>query len=268
LCAQSRVPYRDSKLTRLLQDSLGGRSYGVMIANISPSINHYQDTFNTLNFASKSRQIINKPVINTVDGIPRHLPNSQIIIIVNIISIIILIIAGVDRSLTLAGGADEASRKALLEEYLELKKRMPGAAGKENRSNGNSASGSDRRAGAKRRSSYGAGGSGGDGQKIDVGDLEAFITQKTKEALEQRIKDMLGGGELLKSKMENENFRMLKELERRLVETNKRHLEQCFDDDDEDEECGNSGDPAASNGNGDSKVRTSKTRQFPEYTSA
>ncbi len=168
----------------------------------------------------------------------------------------------------MAGGADEASRKALLEEYLELKKRMPSAAGKENRSNGNSAGGSDRRAGAKRRSSYGgAGGSGGDGQKIDVGDLEAFITQKTKEALEQRIKDMLGGGELLKSKMENENFRMLKELERRLVETNKRHLEQCFDDDDEDEECGNSGDPAASNGNGDSKVR-SKTQQFPEYTLA
>jgi hypothetical protein len=65
---QSRVPYRDSKLTRLLQDSLGGRSYGVMIANVSPSVNHYQDTFNTLNFASKSRQIINKPVVNTVDG--------------------------------------------------------------------------------------------------------------------------------------------------------------------------------------------------------
>jgi hypothetical protein len=73
-CAQSRVPYRDSKLTRLLQDSLGGRSYGVMIANISPSVNHYQDTFNTLNFASKSRQIINKPVVNTVDGMPCRLP--------------------------------------------------------------------------------------------------------------------------------------------------------------------------------------------------
>ncbi len=81
MCAQSRVPYRDSKLTRLLQDSLGGRSYGVMIANISPSINHYQDTFNTLNFASKSRQIINKPVVNTVDGIPRHLPIVELLLL-------------------------------------------------------------------------------------------------------------------------------------------------------------------------------------------
>jgi hypothetical protein len=146
---------------------------------------------------------------------------------------------------------------------LELKKRMPGAAGKENRSNGNNGNGNNRRVGAKERSS----GGGGDGQKIDVGDLEAFIAQKTKEALEQRIKDMFGGEEVLKSKMENENFRMLKELERRLVETNKRHLEQCFDDDDEDE-CGNNGDPAASNGNGDSKVRSKKQHFLVYNTSA
>jgi hypothetical protein len=140
---------------------------------------------------------------------------------------------------------------------------MPGAAGKENRSNGNNGNGNNRRVGAKERSS----GGGGDGQKIDVGDLEAFIAQKTKEALEQRIKDMFGGEEVLKSKMENENFRMLKELERRLVETNKRHLEQCFDDDDEDE-CGNNGDPAASNGNGDSKVRSKKQHFLVYNTSA
>jgi hypothetical protein len=126
-------------------------------------------------------------------------------------------------------GADEASRKALLEEYLELKKRMPGAAGKENRNNMSNAS----RRGTKDRG--GGGGGGGDGQKIDVSDLEAFIAQKTREVLEQRINDMFGGEEVLKSKMENENFRMLKELERRLVETNKRHLEECFDDEEDDE---------------------------------
>ena len=61
---QNRVPYRDSKLTRLLQDSLGGNSYSVMIANIAPGLAFFFDTYNTLNFASKSRLIVNKPMVN------------------------------------------------------------------------------------------------------------------------------------------------------------------------------------------------------------
>eukprot|EP00008_Paramoeba_atlantica_P007462 CAMPEP_0201478804 /NCGR_PEP_ID=MMETSP0151_2-20130828/3572_1 /ASSEMBLY_ACC=CAM_ASM_000257 /TAXON_ID=200890 /ORGANISM="Paramoeba atlantica, Strain 621/1 / CCAP 1560/9" /LENGTH=651 /DNA_ID=CAMNT_0047860009 /DNA_START=230 /DNA_END=2186 /DNA_ORIENTATION=+ len=63
-CGATRVPYRDSKLTRLLQDSLGGRSIGILFANIAPAIQYYSDTTNTLNFASKSRQIINQPQVN------------------------------------------------------------------------------------------------------------------------------------------------------------------------------------------------------------
>ncbi|XP_073403445.1 kinesin-like protein KIF22 isoform X2 [Dendrobates tinctorius] len=56
-----RVPYRDSKLTRLLQDSLGGSAHSVMITNIAPEKQYYFDTLTALNFAAKSKQIINKP---------------------------------------------------------------------------------------------------------------------------------------------------------------------------------------------------------------
>uniref|UniRef100_A0AAX7TCG8 Kinesin-like protein n=1 Tax=Astatotilapia calliptera TaxID=8154 RepID=A0AAX7TCG8_ASTCA len=56
-----RVPYRDSKLTRLLQDSLGGSAHSVMITNIAPEYKYYFDTFSALNFAAKSKLIVNKP---------------------------------------------------------------------------------------------------------------------------------------------------------------------------------------------------------------
>ncbi|XP_067419967.1 kinesin-like protein KIF22 isoform X2 [Emydura macquarii macquarii] len=56
-----RVPYRDSKLTRLLQDSLGGSAHSVIIANIAPEQHFYLDTLSTLNFAAKSKQVVNRP---------------------------------------------------------------------------------------------------------------------------------------------------------------------------------------------------------------
>ncbi|XP_039620817.1 kinesin-like protein KIF22 [Polypterus senegalus] len=56
-----RIPYRDSKLTRLLQDSLGGSAHSVMITNLAPEFKYYFDTLTALNFAAKSKQIINKP---------------------------------------------------------------------------------------------------------------------------------------------------------------------------------------------------------------
>ena len=51
------VPYRDSKLTRLLKDSLGGNARTIMIANISPSINTFDDTNNTLKYANRAKNI-------------------------------------------------------------------------------------------------------------------------------------------------------------------------------------------------------------------
>ncbi|KAH7688790.1 Plus-end-directed kinesin ATPase protein [Dioscorea alata] len=58
------VPYRDSKLTRLLQDSLGGNSKTVMIACISPADSNAEETLNTLKYANRARNIQNKAVIN------------------------------------------------------------------------------------------------------------------------------------------------------------------------------------------------------------
>uniref|UniRef100_A0A3Q3JFE6 Kinesin motor domain-containing protein n=1 Tax=Monopterus albus TaxID=43700 RepID=A0A3Q3JFE6_MONAL len=60
----SHVPYRDSKLTRLLQDSLGGNSQTVMIACISPSDRDFMETLNTLKYANRARNIKNKVIVN------------------------------------------------------------------------------------------------------------------------------------------------------------------------------------------------------------
>ncbi|XP_017121295.1 kinesin-like protein KIF21A isoform X1 [Drosophila elegans] len=58
------VPYRDSKLTRLLQDSLGGNSQTLMIACVSPSDRDFMETLNTLKYANRARNIKNKVKIN------------------------------------------------------------------------------------------------------------------------------------------------------------------------------------------------------------
>ncbi|TNN80541.1 Kinesin-like protein KIF18A [Liparis tanakae] len=54
---KTHIPYRDSKLTRLLKDSLGGNCRTVMIANISPSSKLYDDTHNTLKYANRAKEI-------------------------------------------------------------------------------------------------------------------------------------------------------------------------------------------------------------------
>ncbi|XP_062155426.1 kinesin-like protein KIN-4A [Alnus glutinosa] len=58
------VPYRDSKLTRLLQDSLGGNSKTVMIACVSPADINAEESLNTLKYANRARNIQNRPVVN------------------------------------------------------------------------------------------------------------------------------------------------------------------------------------------------------------
>lgn len=72
---QRHVPYRDSKLTRLLKDSLGGNCRTVMIANISPSSITYEDTYNTLKYATRAKKIksnIKKNVVNCENHIEQY----------------------------------------------------------------------------------------------------------------------------------------------------------------------------------------------------
>nr|XP_037289010.1 osmotic avoidance abnormal protein 3-like [Rhipicephalus microplus] len=58
------IPYRDSKLTRLLQDSLGGNTRTLMLACISPADVNYDETLSTLRYASRAKNIQNRPCVN------------------------------------------------------------------------------------------------------------------------------------------------------------------------------------------------------------
>jgi kinesin family protein 5 len=58
------VPYRDSKLTRVLQDSLGGNSKTALIITCSPAVFNAQETLSTLRFGTRAKAIKNKPKIN------------------------------------------------------------------------------------------------------------------------------------------------------------------------------------------------------------
>ncbi|XP_015230809.1 PREDICTED: kinesin-like protein KIF17 [Cyprinodon variegatus] len=58
------IPYRDSKLTRLLQDSLGGNTRTLMIACLSPADNNYEESLSTLRYANRAKSIQNRPRIN------------------------------------------------------------------------------------------------------------------------------------------------------------------------------------------------------------
>lgn len=60
----THIPYRDSKLTRLLQSSLGGNTKTLMIACISPADDSYDETLSTLRYANRAKNIQNKPRVN------------------------------------------------------------------------------------------------------------------------------------------------------------------------------------------------------------
>ncbi|XP_074862429.1 kinesin-like protein KIF7 isoform X2 [Carettochelys insculpta] len=60
----SHIPYRDSKITRILKDSLGGNAQTVMIACVSPSSSDFDESLNTLNYASRAQNIKNKAIVN------------------------------------------------------------------------------------------------------------------------------------------------------------------------------------------------------------
>lgn len=58
--------YRDSKLTRLLRDSLGGKTKTCIIATVSPSVHCLEETLSTLDYAHRAKNIKNKPEVNLI----------------------------------------------------------------------------------------------------------------------------------------------------------------------------------------------------------
>ena len=62
--SSKHIPYRDSKLTKLLTDSLGGNTKTLMITNIGPAMKNYDETLNSIRYANQAKNIKNKPKIN------------------------------------------------------------------------------------------------------------------------------------------------------------------------------------------------------------
>ena len=68
------IPYRDSKLTKLLMDSLGGNALALMIACCSPSSQAVEETLSTVSYATRAKNIRNKPMVavSACDLTPSH----------------------------------------------------------------------------------------------------------------------------------------------------------------------------------------------------
>ena len=62
--AKAVVPYRDSNLTRILQNALGGNSKTIMVCAISPADTNYEESLSTLRYADRAKKIVNKAIIN------------------------------------------------------------------------------------------------------------------------------------------------------------------------------------------------------------
>ncbi len=62
--AGAHVPYRDSNLTRMLQQALGGNSSTIMICAIRPGHTYFEETCNTLKYADRAKKLRTKPTIN------------------------------------------------------------------------------------------------------------------------------------------------------------------------------------------------------------
>eukprot|EP00045_Choanoeca_perplexa_P007113 m.62822 g.62822 ORF g.62822 m.62822 type:complete len:801 (-) comp13936_c0_seq1:117-2519(-) len=90
----SFIPYRDSVLTWLLKDSLGGNSKTIMVAAISPADVNYGETLSTLHYANRAKNIVNKPTVNEDENV----------------RLIRELRGEVDRLKSLLGGDDEIKR--------------------------------------------------------------------------------------------------------------------------------------------------------------
>ncbi|XP_015262543.1 PREDICTED: chromosome-associated kinesin KIF4-like [Gekko japonicus] len=128
----NHVPYRDSKLTRLLQNSLGGNSHTLMIACVSPADSNLEETLNTLRYADWARKIKNKPVVN-VD--PQAAEINQLRLQVQQLQVLLLQAHGGTLPVSIGGEPSEnlqpmmERNQALAEENEKLSRGLSEAAG-------------------------------------------------------------------------------------------------------------------------------------------
>jgi kinesin family protein 18/19 len=115
--ARGHVPYRDSKLTRLLKHSLGGNCQTSMIVCVSPSSQHYDETHNTLQYANRAKEIKTKVSRNVV-SVDRHV--SQYVKIIYELRTEVEQLKKADRDRDLRIRADErAARAKALEQVAQ-----------------------------------------------------------------------------------------------------------------------------------------------------
>ncbi|KAK0536360.1 hypothetical protein OC835_002043 [Tilletia horrida] len=116
----THIPYRDSKLTRLLQDSLGGNAHTLMIACVSPAEYNVSETINTLQYANRARNIKNKAELNEVEVGWEDLAYLQTQVLKLRRELGILKGAkGSGNTAALRGIAEDASHRAVAKELME-----------------------------------------------------------------------------------------------------------------------------------------------------
>lgn len=108
---RTHVPYRDSKLTRLLQDSLGGNTHTLVFATISPNLAAIDETISTLNFADRAKSVMVRVKVNEVVDDAVLLARAQREIIRLQMKV---------RQLQAGGSSEESSRLAAVEKRTAL----------------------------------------------------------------------------------------------------------------------------------------------------
>jgi len=77
ITASGHVPYRDSKLTRILEPALGGNSRTAIICTVTPAAQHFAESLNTLKFAARAKRMKNRPIVNDVN-VSAQLPTEDL----------------------------------------------------------------------------------------------------------------------------------------------------------------------------------------------
>ncbi|KAI9363505.1 P-loop containing nucleoside triphosphate hydrolase protein [Zopfochytrium polystomum] len=193
----SHIPYRDSKLTRLLQDSLGGNARTLMIATLSPASYNYDETLSTLRYANRAKNIKNKPKINEdpKDAMLREFQEE---------------IKRLKAQLDANGGEGTAPNVVEEVEEIEEVEEVSGSSGSEGAKSPRTPGGTAARGGARRRGGRGKRGTNG---RPHLGIPEQRLAEMAAEVEAERQQILAD-----KDMEESERARLLQEAEARSKE--------------------------------------------------